>query len=110
MTDIGTIYPEGLNNHGDVVGYSGSGSSAAVLYRAGAMENLNGLIDPASRWKLTDVQAINDEGQIVGFGIAPSGRTEAFLLNPVPEPRALYLLVLGCSALSSRRRRLYLDP
>ena len=104
MTDIGTIYPEGLNNHGDVVGYSGSGSSAAVLYRAGAMVNLNRLIDPASRWKLTDAQAINDEGQIVGFGIAPSGRTDAFLLTPLPEPVGCGLLAMGLLMLAARRQ------
>jgi probable HAF family extracellular repeat protein len=59
------------------------------------MIDLNTLIDPASGWTLQYASAINDVGQIVGYGLNPSGQQDAFLLDPVPEPGTMPLLALG---------------
>ncbi len=47
------------------------------------MVDLNDLIATNSGWKLVEASAINDNGQIVGVGVNPSGGKEAFLLTPV---------------------------
>ena len=52
--------------------------------------------------------AINDSGQIVGDGVAPSGDYDAFLLTPVPEPSTIALLLASAACLLGyawRRRR-----
>ena len=100
----------GINNEGQVVGQSNSSfpDSAAFLYSGGAMLDLNSMISPSSGWQLTTATAINDNGQIVGYGTNPSGQTDAFLLTPTPEPSAFVLLAVGAVALIGyrwRRRR-----
>ena len=47
--------------------------------------------------------AINDSGDIVGYGTAADGSDHAFLLE-VPEPSTVALLALGGAALLLRRR------
>ena len=37
---------------------------------------------------------INDNGDIIGFGVV-SGKTEGFLLTPLPEPISLALIAIG---------------
>jgi probable HAF family extracellular repeat protein len=96
MTDLGTLggtnsssYAYGINNNGQVVGRSSTTSNAygeAFLYSGGKMTDLNNLIPANPGWTLTQANAINDSGQIVGFGFNPSGQTHAFLLTPVPVP------------------------
>jgi len=66
--------------------------------------HLNNLISPDSGWTLKDATAINDNGQIVGYGDDGSGQARAFLLTPVPEPATLLLLALGGLAVIRRRR------
>ena len=44
--------------------------------------DLNSLIATNSGWTLQSANAINDNGQIVGYGINPSGQMDAFLLTP----------------------------
>jgi len=53
------------------------------LYRSGQMIDVNTLLPQNSGWVLRDAQAINDVGQIVGFGII-NGEQHAYLLSPVP--------------------------
>ena len=50
------------------------------------MEDLNSLISPNLGWTLMLAQAINDDGQICGYGSGPSGQSDAFLLTPMPTP------------------------
>ena len=79
----------GINDSGQVVGYSHFRVSRdlfdfhAFLYSNGSMWDLNNLIDPASGWEITQARAINNVGQIVGYGQNQSGEVRAFLLNPV---------------------------
>ncbi len=96
---LGTGY--GINNVGQIVG---AGSGGAFLYCNGVMTNLDSLIDPASGWTLTSAQAINDNGQIVGYGTNAEGQSDAFLLDPVPEPATMSLAAVGLAALLTRRK------
>ena len=50
-------------------------------------------------------EAINEQGDIVGFGETADGYYHTFLLTAVPEPSTVALLALGGAALLSRRRR-----
>lgn len=95
MTDIGLLggsqnYANGINDAGQVVGrfYTfGDGAWHAFLYSNGTMTNLDTLIDPTSGWSLTEANAINNRGQIVGYG-SINGQTHAFLATPV-TPQAV---------------------
>jgi probable HAF family extracellular repeat protein len=85
----GISWARGINNRGDIVGEaylnaSGVGNYEACIFveRFGAV-NLNSLIDPSLGWNLRVAVAINDAGQITGYGTrsgAVGGR--GFLLTP----------------------------
>jgi probable HAF family extracellular repeat protein len=62
------------------------------------MTDLNSLIDSASGWTLENAEAINNSGEIVGYGSNTNSGCEAFLLTPVPEPTSLVLI--GAAAFS----------
>lgn len=85
----------GVNGHGDVVGWSGLAASRetgqqkvlyteAFVWRDGLMTNLNDQLDPVSGegWVLNSARAINDAGQIAGWG-EHFGKKRVFLLTPV---------------------------
>lgn len=78
MQDLGNFEPLGINDAADVVG--DFNRTTAVLYRDGTLTNLNSLLPPNSGWELEQARAINDAGQIVGFGFFNS-RDHAFLLT-----------------------------
>ena len=110
LTDIGTgnaftSYAYDINEYQQVVGNVHTGyESYAFLYEGGAMNNLNSLLDGAgSPFYLSCAHAINDSGQIVGYGY--SGDYTAFLLTPIPEPGSLTILTLGVGAVWLKRRR-----
>lgn len=79
----------------------------AFIYQSGIMTDLNSLITPNSGWMLNEALAINNAGQIVGYGTL-NGQQTGFILNlaAVPEPAtAAGLCGLGALALVALRRR-----
>ena len=54
---------------------------AAYRFQFGIASDLNECISPEAGWVLEEARAINDLGQIVGFGLL-NERQQAFLLNP----------------------------
>ena len=76
MTDLGTLgglesYAYGINDNGQVVGWSNTASGAqhAILYSNGTMIDLNSLLPPDTNWVLRQANAINNFGQITGYGV-----------------------------------------
>ena len=75
-----------INNRAEAVGFSlGAAGPHAYLWKHGQMFDLNASIPADSGWVLQFCEAINDRGQIAGYGINPSGQTHGFLLTPVGE-------------------------
>jgi len=78
---------EGINNKGDIVGYSYSGNQeSASLYIDGQdpVIDLNSRIEPGSGWLLERAQKINNNGLIVGWGVYQNVQ-RPFLLRPLDE-------------------------
>jgi probable HAF family extracellular repeat protein len=86
MVDLGPGIAYAVNNSGQVVGTTESYTGNAILFSGSTQIDLNSLIPAGSGWALTTAAAINDQGQIAGYGISPSGQTHAFLLQPVSIP------------------------
>lgn len=113
IIDLGTIgifinsVAFDINDSGQVVGNLLTGSPTlrhAFLWESGVMTDLNDLIDPTSGWELNQAYAINNIGQIVGYGLI-EGEQHAFLLNPVPIPSAVWLLGSGLIGIMGLRRK-----
>lgn len=104
-----------INNQGQIVGQSyyidlqdfanPVFQSVAAVWIENQFFDLNTLIEPESGWLLTEASSINDNGQIVGYGLIDN-RRGVFLLSPVPEPSqyALHLAGLCIMAILSRRK------
>jgi probable HAF family extracellular repeat protein len=108
MLDIGTFggsfcIAVGINDSGEVVGrgnfaddssyralldsrhigFADNSFYHAFLYSRGKLQDLNDLVAPNSGWILISATAINDRGQIVGYGFGPiTNGPQAFLLTP----------------------------
>jgi probable HAF family extracellular repeat protein len=84
ITDLGTLpgktesYARGINNNGQVVGFSGAGfgyyDAYAFLWQNGVMNDLGTLGRPNSH-----AYGINDKGQVVGYSYPDEGEAHAFL-------------------------------
>ncbi len=77
----------GINDSGQVVGWSTfppyNYTSHAFLYSGGVMTDLNALLaSNATGWVLSQANAINDAGQIVGMMDLNGAAWHAFLLTP----------------------------
>ena len=92
MVDLGTLpgYREStavsINDAGWIVGWAAKGERQLmpVLWYDGQIYNLQYLVQHGlSGWTLRRAHAVNNLGQIVGYGFY-RGRTRAFLLNPLP--------------------------
>jgi probable HAF family extracellular repeat protein len=128
LEDLGTLggnqaIAKAINSSGIIVGLAETGivipppagpeyvPEAFISDNGGPMQNLNGLIDTASGWTITDATDINDLGQIVGYGtMAGLQQADYVLLTPIstPEPSTLALLaaaLLGLAVCSLRRSR-----
>ena len=57
-------------------------SWAMVWTPSGGMQDLNSLIPANSGWVLINANAINNTGQITGYGVK-DGHNHAFLLTPL---------------------------
>lgn len=90
MKSLGTLggsssVANAINDYEQVVGWSyKDGSSRAFLYSDGVMRDLNDLILSASGWRLIEARAINNAGQIAGYGRKSSGVDRGFLLTSLP--------------------------
>ncbi|SRR6266404_2784466 len=95
MEDLGTLgrasSAYGINNSGAVVGYSETPATPssdfwnpghAFLYTDGlGMQDLNNLIDPSLGFELRRANAINNRGQIAGYGEHTGIGLHAFLYS-----------------------------
>lgn len=74
----------------------------AAIYRNGQFFDLNSLLRPADAalWTLNASHALNDRGQVIGFG-----NLGAFIATPVPEPGAVALMLAGLLGVGARVRR-----
>lgn len=105
-----------INDFGVIVGrIDFAGTSRAFVWNAAAgMLDLNTLIAPDAGWLLHSATAINNAGDIVGFGVF-NGRTRGFLIKGgggpatvTPEPSTLVLFATGallCLGVRQLRQR-----
>jgi probable HAF family extracellular repeat protein len=92
MRDLGTLPGDillGINNRGEVIGNSATSAGPMAnphpfLWKDGVMVDLNTLIPAGSPLLLLTAAAINDRGQITGFGVTSEGDVHAYLATPDP--------------------------
>jgi probable HAF family extracellular repeat protein len=77
------LLPLGVNAKRQVVGstLTSTGTEHAIVLEDGIELDLNDAVTPGSGWELWRATAINDSGQIVGFG-SLNGEQQAFMLTP----------------------------
>jgi probable HAF family extracellular repeat protein len=95
-----------------VVGYAftlGDSAYHAFLYTAWITTDLNTFLPGGSGWELEAATAINDAGQVVGYGLI-GGQRHGFLIDTAetqaPEPSSVALFGGGAAALMLMRKRL----
>ena len=97
MTDLGSLaglplsLANAINDKGQVVGFSqdindpDDATTVAWLWQGGVMTDLNSLIPSGSALFLMEAVAINDHGEIGGWGRLSNGDIRPFLLTPCLE-------------------------
>jgi probable HAF family extracellular repeat protein len=94
MTDLGTLTGDcfsgafGINSRTQVVGQSITCDFTgfrAFLWENGSMIDLNVFVPSGSNLTLTDVETINDRGEMFGEAVLADGSSRAFLLIPCEE-------------------------
>jgi probable HAF family extracellular repeat protein len=115
MTDLGLLggsrsFARGINSAGQIVGsseWSIGQDYHAFLYANHQMVDLNSLIDPASGWRLTSANDINDAQQILATACRMNecSPVRLDLISAVPEPKVWGMLLAGLVLMGSRRRR-----
>lgn len=96
-----------LNDSGRVVGqtFVEAGARAVMWTPEGKFIDLNLAVDESiDGWVLEGAVAINNHGQIVGYGTV-NGEIHSYLLTPVPEPGSVFALSAGLAGLLYRRRK-----
>jgi len=99
-----------INNAGWVVGSAGEvDNETAFVWDGTSLVDLNTFADAALWLSLVSAQAINENGDIVGFGFDINGDLRPFLalnndFTPVPVPGAVWLLGSGLAAILGLRR------
>ena len=98
VTDLGTIDNEcsnafGINSKNQIVGQAFDCNNPvlrqrALLWEDGQAINLNSFVPPGSGVTLTDVEKINDRGELFGAATLKDGESRAFLLIPCDENHA----------------------
>lgn len=89
---FGYTFGRGINEEGIIVGDDGS---APFIDDGISTINLNDLLEPGTGWYLAGANDINENGEIVGWGIDSQGNQRGYLLEPlVPEPHGLLLIAL----------------
>jgi hypothetical protein len=86
-------YGSAINDLDQVVG-SAYGGGAFLWDQAHGTQLLSSLIPAGTGWQLDYAFALNNAGDIVGYGEL-DGQVRGFLMTPVPEPATLVLGILG---------------
>lgn len=88
LLQYGAGSANGVNDEGVTVGEGTRCTDICVtypfVYKRGVFDDLNARLDPATGagWIRQSAIAINNRGQILGYGTNPNGDTRAFLLTP----------------------------
>jgi probable HAF family extracellular repeat protein len=107
LTASGISHVTDMNSSGAIIGegYLDNGVAAFIWDVNHGGRSLVSLIDANAGWELSTATAINDAGQIVGFGTL-NGQLRGFLAIPVPEPRAAVLAAIAtCLCATAGRSR-----
>ena len=115
--NLGDVATRGINDQDTVVGFAQrfvGPPENAVAVATGALWvktgngfsafTLNSLVMNLGGWQTSAPQAIDNRGDIVGFGVAPDGSGRAYLLTPLPEPTSWALMIVGFGAIGAQRR------
>ena len=96
-----SLFPQSVNNTGQVVGNIGlsedTSLEAFVWTSHLGFQNLETKIVNGLGWDLENATAINDRGQIVGYGWL-NGQIRGFLMSPIPEPATAWSVVIAWCA------------